>query len=196
MSLFTVPDHSKARTTASRSQVVGWQGLRRVRFGTPAGKRWLGYCDVPDLELFQLQYKDLHTVRFSAGLGLSVTHLGTWFLSGLTRVGVLKRPEKYASLLGRLAKLLERFGNGTSAMYVRMSGVSEIGENTARRWQLIAQDNDGIHIPCLAAVALCRKLVDSDVIDPGARACVGLLSLDEYLVELEGLSIQISLERD
>jgi hypothetical protein len=76
-----------------------------------------------------------------------------------------------------------------------MSGVSDIGENTARRWQLIARDNDGIHIPCLAAVAICRKLVDSDVIDPGARACVGLLSLDEYLAELEGLSIQISLER-
>jgi len=179
-----------------RSQVIGWQGLRRERFGAPAGKRWLGYCDVPDLELFPLRYKQVQTVSFSAGLGLSVTHLGTWFLSGLTRAGLLRRPEKFASRLGRLAQLLERFGNGTSAMYVRMSGIGKNGEDITRRWQLIAQDNDGIHIPCLAAVALCRKLVGSDVVDPGARACVGLLSLDEYLAELEGLSIQVSSESE
>lgn len=178
------------------SQVIGWQGLRRERFGAPAGKRWLGDCDVPDLELFPLQYRQVQTVRFSAGLGLSVTHLGTWFLSGLTRAGILSRPEKFASWLRRLAQLLERFGNGTSAMYVRMSGIGKNGEDITRRWQLIAQDNDGIHIPCLAAVALCRKLVDSDVIDPGARACVGLLSLDEYLAELKGLLIQVSFESD
>ena len=179
-----------------RSQVIGWQGLRRERFGDPAGKRWLGYCDIPDLELFPVQYKHVRTVRFSAGLGLSITHLGTWFLSGLARAGILSRPEKYASRLGRLAKLLERFGNGTSAMYVDMSGIGKNGEYITRRWELIAQNNDGIHIPCLAAVALCRKLVDSDVINPGARPCIGLLSLDEYLKELEGLSIQVSSETD
>ena len=179
-----------------QSRVFGWQGLRRERFGEPAGNRWLGSCDVPDLELFPAHYKNVQTVTFSAGLGLSVTHLGTWLLSGLARVGILSRPEKYAARLARLATSLQRFGDGTSAMYVRMSGIGNGGEKLTQRWGLIAQNNDGVHIPCLAAVALCRKLVDSDSIEPGARACFGLLSLDEYLAELEGLSISISSERE
>ena len=179
-----------------RSQVFGWQGLRRERFGVPAGNRWLGYCDVPDLELFPAYYEHVQTVTFLAGLGLSVSHLGTWLLSGLARVGLLSRPEKYAAQLGRLATSLQRFGDGTSAMYLRMSGLGSGGEKFTQRWELIAQNNEGVHIPCLAAVALCRKLVESDSIVPGARACVGLLSLDEYVAELGGLSISIRSERE
>lgn len=178
-----------------RQRLFGWQGLHRERFSAPAGRRWQCHCDVPDIELFPEHYDSVQSVSFSAGLGLSATHLGTWLLAGLARVGLLRRPERLATGLRRAALHLERFGNGVSAMYVRMSGTDHSGRPLTWRWELIAQSNEGAQVPCLAAVALCRKMGNGDSLAPGARACVGLVSLDEYMAVLEGLAITTCSER-
>ncbi|MOA47965.1 hypothetical protein D3C78_1706450 [compost metagenome] len=41
----------------------------------------------------------------------------------------------------------------------------------------------------MAAVALARKLAAGSLAARGAQPCVGLLSLDEYLAELDGLAV-------
>jgi hypothetical protein len=41
----------------------------------------------------------------------------------------------------------------------------------------------------MAAVALARRLAAGTLQARGAAACVGLVSLDDYLAELEGLDI-------
>src|SRR5439155_10393980 len=45
----------------------GWLNLTRHRFTPPLGRRWLGSCDVPDLELFPERYPTVRTVTFQAG---------------------------------------------------------------------------------------------------------------------------------
>ena len=58
---------ARARALAT---VYGWQGLRR-RTIAGIGRRWFGYVDVPDLELFPAADPKLQTVRFQAGVEVS-----------------------------------------------------------------------------------------------------------------------------
>lgn len=167
----------------------GWQGLRSHRFAAPLGRRWLADCDVPDLELFPARYPSVQHVRFGAGLGLRLTHFGTWALAGAVRCGLLRNAAAFGGLLQRLAQALERFGDGRSGMFVELRGEGLDGRPLALCWELQASDDQGPFIPCMAAVALARKLAGGRLAVRGARACVGLLSLDEYLAELRGMPI-------
>ena len=62
-----------------------------------------------------------------------------------------------------------------------------------RQWQLLALEGDGPYVPTLAAAALVRKLRDGDTaLAPGARACLGMLSLEDFAREAQGLRIAFS----
>src|SRR5262249_27074313 len=67
----------------------GWLNLKRHRFPPPLGKRWLGSCDVPDLELFPKRYPSVQTVSFQAGFASDLGHLVVWSLACLVKGGVL-----------------------------------------------------------------------------------------------------------
>lgn len=167
----------------------GWQGLSRHRFQSLDGARWFAWCDVPDLDLFPSRYPGVRTVRFRAGLELRLTQFGMWGLSWLVRAGLVRNAAALAPGLRRAAIALERLGSGRSAMFVELSGPGRDGVRLRRVWELVARNNDGVHIPCLAAVCVARKLIAGRLPVRGATACVGLVSLDEYLAELEGLGV-------
>lgn len=169
--------------------VYGWQDLSTHDFPQPLGRRWLAQCDVPDLELFPQRYPSVRDVRFSAGLGLRFTHFGTWALSWLVRMGLLRNAGRLSAGLHRLAVALEPFGDGRSGMFVHLQGEGLDGQPLALCWDLLASDDHGPNIPCMAAVALARKLAAGRLAARGASPCIGLLSLDEYLFELEGLRV-------
>lgn len=170
--------------------VHGWQNLYSYKFSKPIGRRLLAVCDIPDLTLFPEHYNTLKTVTFSAGTGLKITHLGTWFFSWLIRWGVIRKPQKFAGIMHRYSLLLERFGNGLSAMYIVLTGLDHNQHPVKLCWELVASDNDGVNIPCLSSVALTRKLLAGQLTQRGAMSSMGLLTLDEYLAELAGLNIQ------
>jgi saccharopine dehydrogenase-like NADP-dependent oxidoreductase len=174
------------------SEVVGWQNLSAYDFPKPLGRRWVSNCDIPDLQLFPLRYPGVREVRFSAGVGLRVTQFGTWLLSGLVRVGLLRSAAPLAPLLRRAAVLLEPLGDGISGMFVRLQGLDQQGQAQILCWELQALNNDGPNIPCMAAVALARKLAAGQVVERGAMPCIGLLTVAEYLAELEGMAISVS----
>lgn len=169
--------------------VHGWQGLNRHRFPKPLGRRWLAHCDVPDLELFPQRYPGVQDVRFSAGLGLSLTQFGTWGLSWLVRARLLKNAAALSNGLHRLAVAMQPLGDGRSGMFVQLKGLDGDGRPQALCWELTAQDDHGPNIPCMAAVALARKLASGRLGQRGAMPCVGLISVEDYLAELEGLKI-------
>ncbi|MGH8455070.1 MAG: saccharopine dehydrogenase family protein, partial [Nevskiales bacterium] len=171
--------------------VIGWHELSSHDFGGELGRRWLANCDIPDLELFPARYPGVRSVRFQAGLGLRVTQFGTWALSWLVRAGLIKSLSGLAPLLRRLAITLEPLGDGLSGMFVELSGSDRDGNPMRRHWQLIAGNNHGPNIPCMAAVALTRKLAAGQLPIRGAMPCVGLLTLDEYLAELTGFDIRV-----
>lgn len=177
----------------SWQKVHGWQDLSPHDFAAPLGKRWVGNCDIPDLQLFPTRYPGVRSVRFSAGVGLRVTQFGTWLLSWLVRGGLLRSGVPLAGFLRRGAVALEPFGDGLSGMFVRLRGLDQEGQAQTLCWELQALNNDGPNIPCMAAVALARKLAVGTLAVRGAMPCLGLLTLAEYLAELDGLAISNAL---
>jgi hypothetical protein len=168
--------------------VHGWQGLRRTSFGE-AGRRWLGYVDVPDLDLFPEQHAGLKTVRFQAGLEVSAFHLGLWASSWLVRSGLVTSLAPLAPHLLAIKRALSRFGSDRGGMIVEMRGEAPGGHPMLLRWLLVAGSGHGPYVPALASVAMARKLASGVETLRGAYPCFGLVDLSEILAEAEGLDI-------
>ena len=168
----------------------GWQWPMCHRFASPVGLRWLSPCDIPDLELFPNHYPGVETVRFHAGVESAALQWGIALLSWTVRARLVRDAAALAQPLRSIALALERFGSGRSAMFVKVSGDARDGAPLTCVWELYAENDDGPNIPCMAAVALTRKLAAGKLAETGAMPCVGLVKLDEYLAELQGLAIR------
>jgi hypothetical protein len=168
----------------------GGQELRRHRFARPPMARWIGNVDVPDLALFPERYPGVRTVRFGAGVELAPVQWSFWLLSWLVRAGLVRDAVSLRPWLERGARLWEPLGSGTSGMFVTLRGIGPTGDRLERRWELRARGEEGAMIPCMAAVALARKLARGELRSRGATPCVGLVTLAEYLRELEPFEVE------
>ena len=169
----------------------GWQDLARRSYPQPVGPRWLGNCDVPDLELFPRRYAPVRTVVFRAGVAMRVGVFSTWTGSWLVRAGLMKSLLPYASPLRRAALAIERFGSKCSAMHVTVSGLDHQSRPASRTWWLVARNNHGPQVPCFPAIALARKLLRGEVSTRGATPCMGLLTIDEILAVGKDLDLEV-----
>lgn len=170
--------------------LVGWRGTWRHRYGDPVGWRLLSPCDVPDLDLLGDRYPANPTVRFGAGLELRILHRGMNLLAWMADRGWVTDWSRHASVLQALANVFLSRGSDAGAMHVRLAGRTASGEPRIRTWELLALAGDGPFVPVLAAAALVRKRLTGQAGAPGARPCLGLLSLDEFAVEAAGLQIR------
>ncbi|WP_417624403.1 saccharopine dehydrogenase NADP-binding domain-containing protein [Paremcibacter congregatus] len=168
--------------------VFGWQGLRARKYRM-LGRRFLAYCDVPDLALFPKRYPGLKTIRFYAGLEISFIHLTLWMLSGVVRIGGIRNLEKVAPLMLRISHLFDFLGTDTSAFHMTLSGKGRAGAAKSITFELTARSGDGPYIPTMPAILMAKKLANDDVKVRGAFPCVGFITRDEYLGALEGLDI-------
>lgn len=168
--------------------VYGWQSLHARRY-TGLGRRWLGNCDIPDLALFPERYPSLKTIRFYAGLELPLVHWTLWLLSGLVRIGLIRRLERMAPLLLRTSFLFDRFGTDNSALHMELGGTDANGVPKRITFELTARSGDGPYIPCMPAILLTRKLAQGEIDRTGATPCLDLITLEEYLAALEDLDI-------
>lgn len=168
----------------------GWQDLTRHDYPRPVGARWLGNCDVPDLELFPQRYAPVKTVVFRAGVAMTVGMFATWSASWLVRAGLMKSLLPCVSLLRRTAFAIERFGSRSSAMHVTVRGLDRESRPLTRTWWLLARNNHGPQVPCLPAIALARKLLRGEAHTRGAMPCMGLLTIDEILAVGRGLDLE------
>ncbi|HKU95281.1 MAG TPA: DUF4166 domain-containing protein [Vineibacter sp.] len=173
---------------------TGWQDLHRrilaLPDGASLGPRWFSLCDVPDLTLLPERYGVRERVAFHAGLELPLLHVGTWLLSWPVRWRWIRSLVPFTGVLRWLADRVRGWGTDRGGMLVDVAGRTATGRAVTRRWRLLAESGDGPWIPALAAVALVRKLARGDVTIRGAVPCVGLLSLEEILVEAEGRAIR------
>ncbi len=168
--------------------VYGWQHIHRHYF-IGLGSRFLGNCDIPDLDIFPKRYPNLRTIRFYAGLELPLLHIGLWGLSWLVRLGIISPLNKRAAFLLKISFLFDRFGTDQSAFYMRMNGSDKQGNKKELQFDLTAKSGDGPFIPCMPAILLAKKLAKGEMTETGAMPCVGLISLDEYLEALKPLDI-------
>jgi saccharopine dehydrogenase-like NADP-dependent oxidoreductase len=174
-------------------RVHGWQSLRRVQFDG-VGARWFARCEVPDLGVLPRRWPQLRTCDFRAGLELRRMHFGLWALGWLVRGGLLRRlPGRARQLLAISNHWLDR-GSDTGVMYVDMAGRGHDGKALRLRWTIVARDGDGPRIPATAAVVLARKLARGALPGSGARACLDLFTLDEFVDALAPFAIDTTLQ--
>jgi saccharopine dehydrogenase-like NADP-dependent oxidoreductase len=171
------------------TDTYGWLNLRRHQFPEPLGRRWLGSCDVPDLELFPLRYPTVKTVTFQAGVASDLGHLVVWSLAGLAKAGLLGDMGSFARPLSRLARWMEPMVSDKGGMFVTLAGEGIDGRSLSLTWNVIARQNHGPYIPCGAAIALVRKIASGVTLPRGAMPCMGLLTVEEFLDPLGDLDI-------
>ncbi|MBI1214392.1 MAG: potassium transporter [Alphaproteobacteria bacterium] len=169
-------------------EVHGWQGLARRKY-PGLGARLLGYCDVPDLDIFPTRYESLETIRFRAGAELSVIHLGLWGLSWLVRAGLVKSLAPMAGRLMKMSHWLDALGSDKSGFHMYMTGTDALGKPKTVRFYLIAKSGDGPFIPSTPAILCAKMLARRELQRRGAFPCVGVISLVQYLEGLSGLDI-------
>ncbi|MFK7697954.1 saccharopine dehydrogenase family protein [Pseudomonas caspiana] len=163
-------------------EVSGWQDLT-LRKMQHLGTRVLANVDVPDIDIFGRRY-GAHTLRFKAGSGLKLGGVANYLLAASLRAGLVKDRMGWAARLHRWGTLFERFGDGRSAMYIDVEGVGVEGKALTMNVQLTAHNDKGPEIPSCAAVALMAKVARQYRPQPGARPCVGEISVDEYLAAI------------
>ena len=168
----------------------GWLDLHGHRFPAPLGARLMGSCDVPDLEVFPARYPGVGTVAFHAGYASVLGHLGVYLLALLVRARLLDNAEPFARVSNRMSQLLEPIVSRRSGMFVTLEGLSKDGQPLTLTWSLVAAQNHGPQVPCGAAIALVGKLAGGESLPVGARPCVGLLTVDEYLAPLRHLDVR------
>lgn len=166
--------------------VFGWQGIHSEVY-PDLGRRWFGNCDIPDLDLFPRRYPTLQDIRFCAGHEIATLHFGTWLLSWLVRLHLLPTLDRWAGVLLRTSFLFDRWGRGRSGFHMTIRGTGHDGAPKLRREWMIARQGHGPNIPCMPVILIARKLAAGWVPEPGARPCLDVIDLGEYLAALESL---------
>ena len=175
--------------------VYGWQGLVRRRYPAPMGSRWLGYCDIPDLELLPERYPEVKSVVFRAGLEMSVLHLGTWLFSWLTRFRIVDNWAAHARWLKTASEWFSGLGSTRGGMHVEVTGRDKYGRRLQSRWYLLADSGDGPQVPCTSAVIMARKFIHNERLKAGAMPCMGLFTLSEFEEALKDFDICTQIEQ-
>jgi hypothetical protein len=174
---------------------LGWLDLT-LRTMPQLGTRVLANVDVPDMDIFARRY-GAQTLRFKAGAGLKLGGVANALLAQALRFGLVRDHVRWAARLHRLGTWFERFGDGKSAMYIDVQGIGVDDQPLSMTAQLTALNDKGPEIPSCAAVALATKMARGYAPQPGARPCVGEISVDEYLAAINdpanlSLSVQFS----
>lgn len=165
----------------------GWSGLYRRHCGT-AGHRWLSLCDTPDLDLIVARQRPRDSALFLAGLEPGVLHLGAWLLArGVALTGLSAVP--LAKALLALARPFSVFGSDRGTMRVEVTGRDGQGQDARKVWLLVAPPGIGPVTPSLPALAAI-KAIRAGQVTPGARACVGVLSLAALEAEMSPHGLQ------
>lgn len=167
----------------------GWLDLRTHNFPAPVGKRLLGSCDVPDLDLFPERYPGVHTVTFHAGFASTAGHLAVWAGAQLVHMRLLRSLGSWVNPLRKISTWMEPLVSDKGGMFVTLRGLDHDGLPLQLSWHLLAANHDGPHIPCGASIALAKKLARGDSLPSGAMPCMGLISVEDYLAALKGLSV-------
>jgi hypothetical protein len=172
----------------------GWRGLERHQFPSPLGGRWLGTCEVPDLDILPQRYPTVRTVSFKAGFANDAGCLLIWAVAGLVKAGWVANMLPLASPLSRISRRIEPLISDQGGMFVTLEGVGRGAGMRRITWNLIAGHNHGPFVPCGAAIVLATKLAEAVQLPTGAMPCMGLLTVAEYLDSLKELDVQEFIE--
>jgi hypothetical protein len=101
---------------------------------------------------------------------------------------------RWSAFLDRVGTWLNWLGSDTGGMTVRIVGTGDAGQRRCRTWELLAQNNHGPEIPCMAAVILANHFNRGDAIVPGAKVCMGLIGLSDFEPEFARWNISTRID--
>ena len=174
----------------------GWGALSRHAYPEPVGTRWLSNVDTPERLLWAARYPCLRQASVKAGLGIGCLHLALSTWSRGVRAHLLPSPGRFVPFVLRVADAFDRFGTDSGAMHVRVMVADDAKGAVERLGTIVATAGDGPQIPSAPAAILAKRLLAVPGYRPltlrGAMPCIGLLTLDEILAELERFSVRYS----
>lgn len=179
----------RVRRDGAWSAAPGW-GLTVTRPMAGLGRRRLSLCETPDLDILPARYPELRTALFRAGLELRILHDGLRLAALPVRAGLLPSLHPFARAFRRAATWFERLGSDRGGMEVTAEGLDAAGRPARATWFLVAEAGDGPFVPSLPALALVRRILAGTPPAPGARPCVGALTLAEIEAEMRRLRIR------
>ncbi|MHC5226357.1 saccharopine dehydrogenase family protein [Ignatzschineria sp. LJL83] len=174
--------------------IYGLQNLEHHQFLHLPKKRWISNCNVPDLAIFPEQYPSVKNISFKAGVGIGFVQFCSASIAFLRRYQLFPNPVKYAGIFYKISQKFERFGDGLSGMQILLKGKDQDHQPLTICWEIIGYNNEGPNIPCFASIILARKLANNQLSKRGAFSSVHLITLEEYLAELETLDIKTFVE--
>lgn len=169
--------------------VIGWRGTRS-KFFWKLGNRLLGNCDIPDLTLFPTRFPDLQSIRFQAGLELPLIHRTLALLAWLVQHRLFPDLPRLAPLMMKVSRAFDFWGTENSGFFMELSGTTAEHQPRRVRFDLVARQGDGLYIPTIPAIVVALKLARGQITTTGAHPCLGFVSLDEYLEQLNPLHIE------
>ncbi|MEZ2223294.1 DUF4166 domain-containing protein [Rhizobium sp. RCC_161_2] len=161
--------------------VRGWSERRHETLSIPGVQPVPGrrshHIGAPDTFLFPRHFGAAN-VSFRAGLELAVMNAAL-SLAGLAVAAFPRlRLERLSGLLVRIADAMRGLGTDRGGMRVEVGGLSADGTGVKARWTLIAGHGDGPEVPTIPAYLLTRMILGGRI-EPGARACVGEIAMED-----------------
>ncbi len=175
------------------SSGIGWSDRQTIAVPT-LGRRSVARVETVDAERSGMTGRSALRVAFFAGLESPVERFGLYVLAALRRRGWLRNPSFLVPWLTIIRRALRVTASDRGGMVVRVTGVGRDGARAEVEWSLIAEHNDGLSVPILAAAAALEALL-ADRIEPGARLGPDVLSLADIEAEASPYAIKTRIRR-
>lgn len=165
----------------------GWQDIYLQKY-PDINNRLMGNCEIPDIDLIP-EYFPVKKLHFSAGMESKFLHVLLWLTSWLVRFKLPINLPKHARFLLRASRWFDFLGTYDGGMHIHMMGTDKQGQLRDETWYIIAKNNDGPYIPSAPAVIMTKKILNGEIEKTGVFPCIGFITLEEYVSELQGLDI-------
>ncbi|MBC3861953.1 DUF4166 domain-containing protein [Undibacterium jejuense] len=135
--------------------------------------------DVPDLKVLPKIWTELDSIWMGAGPTPEILLRLLNAFSYLVKFRILPSLIFFAPLF-HFVITHARWGEHRGGMFVEISGESKDGLPSTRSWHLLAEENDGPYIPCMALEAIVLRLLRQHPPSNGARPATTELELSDY----------------
>jgi Domain of unknown function (DUF4166)/Saccharopine dehydrogenase NADP binding domain len=135
--------------------------------------------DVPDLRALVPLWPQAKEIWMGAAPVPDLLHRGLIAFAWLVRLKLIRTLLPLAPLF-HFATNHVRWGEHRGGMFVEIEGADAAGRPVTRSWHLLAEGDDGPYIPSMAVEAVVRNILADRTPQPGARAAVRDLELDDY----------------
>ncbi len=90
----------------------------------------------------------------------------------------------------KISFLFDGIGNDNSGFYMSMFGLDKNGKNKQIDFEIVEKHGYGLYIPSMPSIIMARKFANGEITETGAKPCLDIITLDEYLEALSELDIE------